>query len=134
MDSQTKEWPMPLFPEAYQGVAYQNKSIEGRVPDFTKPEKDYRPMKVGDVVKFYAVNPANFSQIKELPEIRFQVSFVHRYGSVIAMLETEGIEKLLPGVTSLEEGKQIYLGFPGYPERVEKYGIYAIGLGKKISE
>lgn len=48
------------------------------------------------------------------------------------MLKTEGLEKLVPGINSIEEGEKVYLGFPGYPERVKKYEIYAIGLGKRI--
>lgn len=131
MDSQNRVWPLPLFIEAYEAIAHNGKSIEGRVPDFNKPEKDYRSMKVGDVLNFYAVTPS-FVQIKELPELPFPVEFIHHYSDVETMLESEGLEKLLPGVNSLEEAKKIYLGFPGYPERVVKYGIYAIGLGKKL--
>jgi len=123
-----KEWPMPLFPEPYEATAAMEKTIEGRVPDFEKPEKDYRTMKAGDTIKFYAVNPATRKPLENLPELHFKVTFVHRYDTIEAMLEAEGLEKLVPGIPSVEEGAEVYLGFPGYPERVKKYGIYAIGL------
>jgi len=131
---QSKEWQMPLFIEAYTGIISHGKAVEGRVPDFIKPEKDYRPMKEGDILKFFAIDKLTFKPIDDLPALKFEVQYVRSYPTVDEMLAQEGLEKLLPGVSSIEEGKQIYLGFPGYSERVKQFGIYAIGLGKKISE
>lgn len=76
-----KEWGMPLFPNSYQGISSSIKSVEGRVPDFTKTEKDYRTMRVGDVLNFYLVNE-DFSKNNEFPEVKFEVKYVHHYTTV----------------------------------------------------
>lgn len=121
------EWNMPLFMEAYNELASNGKTIEGRVPDYTKPEKDYRTMKTGDVLRFFAVNP-DLSPIKDLPEIKMKVLFIYHYENVENMLENEGILNLLPRAKSVDEAMKTYLGFPEYPERVKKYGVYAMHL------
>jgi ASC-1-like (ASCH) protein len=121
------EWNMPLFTEAYNDMAMNSKKIEGRVPDYTKIEKDYRPMKIGDILRFFAVN-TNFSPIEDKPDIRKEVHFILHYSSVEELIEQEGMQNLLPAAKSLDEALATYLGFPEYPERVKKYGVYAIGL------
>lgn len=44
------------------------------------------------------------------------------------MLEKEGLEKMLPGVKTIEEGNNIYESFPGYKDEVKKIGALAIRL------
>jgi ASC-1-like (ASCH) protein len=132
MEAQAKEWNMPLFQWAYEAIDSQKKTIEGRVPDFTRPEKDYRAMKSGDVLKFYVVNANDGSRVQSFPDMRLSVSFVHHYPTIEEMLQTEGVEKMVPQAKSIDEAVQVYLGFPGIPERVPKYGIYAIGLGERF--
>ena len=48
------------------------------------------------------------------------------------MLEKEGLVKMIPDCEDVETGVNRYMGFPGYPERISKFGIHAIGLGKKL--
>lgn len=126
-----KIWNMPLYPGPYGAIVDGVKFVEGRVPDETKPGKDYRTMEVKDILRFYAINPENNVKL-DLPELIFRVRFTHHYDSAREMLLAEGLENLLPGVESLDIGEKIYLSFPGYSERVKLYGIYAIGLGERL--
>lgn len=56
-----------------------------------------------------------------------QVEGIRQYASFHEMLEAEGLEKVLPGVASIEEGVQIYRNF--YSEEKERSnGVLAIGV------
>jgi ASC-1-like (ASCH) protein len=132
MENQPTEWNMPLFYWAYEAIVNKTKTIEGRVPNPEKPEKDYSKMKVGDVLKFYVVKPGKLTRDTEFPDIRHRVTFTHHYDTIEEMLKAEGFEKMTPHVNSIDESVQVYLGFPGIPERVPKYGIYALGLGERV--
>ena len=101
------EWNMSLFLEVYRGLALGKKKIEGRVPDFTKPEKDYRSMQVGDILNFFAIDSTTLKPIEDHPQIKYSVSFLHHYSSVKEMLKSEGLESF-PGINSIKEGIQIY--------------------------
>jgi ASC-1-like (ASCH) protein len=133
-----KEWVLTLFPDAYEAINEHGKSIEGRAPDPSKPEKDYGKLNPReDKIIFRAIdNDSN--QPLGLVDMIFETTFLRHYQSntakdaVMNMLEFEGIEKLLPGFTDIEEGIQVYLGLPGYKERIAQHGIFAIGLGERI--
>jgi ASC-1-like (ASCH) protein len=137
MGRMTGYWVLNLFPDAYEAIDKYGKSVEGRAPDPFKPEKDYKRMKVGDKIVFRAISREDFRPL-DLEDIVFRVKFNHHYfggdarESVRMMLEGEGLEELLPGFSSIEEGIELYLGLPGYDERIERHGIYAIGLGKRV--
>ena len=60
-------------------------------------------------------------------EARCLVTRVAKYASFAEMLQKEGVEKCLPG-TTLEDGKKIYDAIPGYKERAQKNGVFAIEL------
>ena len=45
------------------------------------------------------------------------------------MLQTLGVTRALPGVTSIEEGVAIYHKFPNYEKKAEKHGVVAFELG-----
>ena len=127
MASDSREWSMPVLMRQYEDIASGKKKVEGRVPDFDNPAKDYRSMEPGDVLIFYAVNP-DLSPITDLPECRFRVSFINHYNSIEEMLALEGRTNLLPGTSSDEDAAKTYTSFPGYVERIKKYGVYALGL------
>lgn len=51
----------------------------------------------------------------------FKVVAVRKYKGIEECLEKEGVEKLLPGKKTMEEGLQVYLGFDGAdPETIAK--------------
>lgn len=62
----------------------------------------------------------------------FKVVTVVRYSTLKKYLKEEGLEKVLPGVTNIEEGMKIYQSAPiSWTEKeIEKYGILAIHVKK----
>ncbi|XP_073056561.1 uncharacterized protein [Primulina eburnea] len=65
--------------------------------------------------------------------VMFQVQDVHQYASFHDLLEAESLEKVLPGVKSIEEGVQIYRAF--YSEEKESSnGVIAICVRKPTSQ
>lgn len=56
------------------------------------------------------------------------IQAVIRYPFVKAYLEQEGLEKCLPWVSNLTEAEEAYLSIPGYPEKIEKYGMLAFRI------
>jgi ASC-1-like (ASCH) protein len=132
MENQPKEWDMPLFQWAYIAIDEGKKLIEGRAPNFENPEKDYRAMKPGDVLKFYVVDTKDLSRVESFTDMKYKASFVHNYKTIERMLLAEGFKKMIPHANTLNEAVNTYHTFPGVPERVKKYGICAIGLGERI--
>ena len=130
-ESLKTEWVLPLFLEAYQAIAMHGKNVEGRVPDPSKPEKNYGEIIVGDTVLFRAVDRT--IQPTGHPDLVYPVTFNLHYPDVTSMLVSEGLRNVLPGVKTIEEGVRVYHSLPDYAERIEKNGIHAIGLGKRIS-
>lgn len=126
------EWILPLAKPAYNSVVENNKTVEARVPDPTKPNKQYWRIQPGDTLIFQAID-LQTSKYLDLPEVRFPVTYQRKYDTVKEMLETEGLQRTLPRAKSIQEATDIYLGFPGYRERITKNGIVAIGLGKRLS-
>lgn len=95
------------------------KNIEGRTP---KDESDsmYDDMKVGDTITFTNNTSQEIMLCKILSIIKFQ--------NLKLMFEFIGIENALPDVDSIEEGIEIYNNISNYKARIEKFGIYAIGI------
>jgi ASC-1-like (ASCH) protein len=127
-----KKWIFPVKQKYYLLIRSQIKKVEGRVPNPIIPEKDYSRIKSGDIASFTAVDD-DFKSIPDFPEIKFIITGAKRYNTVEDMLDKEGLENVVPGA-NLENAIEIYNGFPGYPERIAQYGIYAIKLGDKISK
>ncbi|KFK37772.1 hypothetical protein AALP_AA3G027600 [Arabis alpina] len=62
-----------------------------------------------------------------------EVQDVHFYTSFSEMLRVEGLDKVLPGVESIEEGVQVYRNF--YPEEKERMnGVVAILVAKPVDQ
>jgi ASC-1-like (ASCH) protein len=100
-------WRMGLQEEYLEAIAEGKKKIEGRLYD----EKRQR-IKPGDTIIF---------------ENRLMciVKDIRVYSSFREMLESEGIENVLPGVKDVEEGLNVYRKFYS-EERERKYGVVAI--------
>ena len=117
-----KEWLFPLTKEMYDLVESGKKKVEGRVSDPSNPEKNYLVMDEGDILLFRCLETRR--------EMKKRVTGKKKYPSVEKCLEEEGLEKMLPGVKTIEEGVAIYNGFLGYKERIKIFGIYAIYFEK----
>ncbi|WP_010479551.1 ASCH domain-containing protein [Thermococcus zilligii] len=100
-------WRMGLQEEYLRAIAEGRKKIEGRLYDEKR-----QGIKPGDTIIFE-------------DRLMCVVKDVRVYSSFREMLESEGIENVLPGVGDIEEGVKVYRKF--YSEEKErKYGVVAI--------
>lgn len=92
------------------------KTIEGRINS-----GEFQKLKIGNKVKFYeAKNPKNY--------VICEIIGINSYSNFREMLENEGVENMLPGITDLNEGVQIYEKISGYKERCQKNGCLGIRI------
>ncbi|NJE26846.1 ASCH domain-containing protein [Thermococcus sp. MV5] len=103
------EWEMGLQEEYLRLIKEGKKKIEGRLYDEKR-----RQVKPGDTIIFGE-------------KLKVKVKALRVYSSFREMLSEEGLENVLPGVKTIEEGVQIYRRF--YTEEEEKkYGVVAIEI------
>lgn len=88
------------------------KKVEGR-----KNLALYRNWSAGDVIIFYL----------EAREFKAVIRDIRHYKSLEEYLLIEGIEKVLPGISSLEEAKAIYLQWSSQ-EEIERDGFLGIEI------
>src|SRR3990167_7356191 len=48
------------------------------------------------------------------------------YASFFEMLQEQGLQNMLPGITTMEQGVAVYENFPGYKEKALVIGVLAI--------
>lgn len=82
----------PWFDHIKQG----RKTVEGR-----KCSPKYQNLNSGDKLKFYCDDGEFIASAVK----------VEQYSSLESYLETEGVENALPGIASMEEAINVYLGF-----------------------
>jgi ASC-1-like (ASCH) protein len=121
-----KIWPDHLKEMRMAG----RKVIDIRVPDPDDDRKDYSRLKPWDILHFKDTN----GEVLKMKVMRTKggESYVNHYDSAEELLINEGIENVWPGVDDFDEAVEKCLQFPGYKERVEQKGIYAIGLEKLL--
>ncbi len=100
-------WRMGLQEEYLRAIAEGKKKVEGRLYDEKR-----QGIKPGDTIIFEN-------------KLMCVVKDVRVYSSFREMLESEGIENVLPGVESVEEGIMVYRRFYS-EEKEKKYGVAAI--------
>jgi ASC-1-like (ASCH) protein len=89
------------------------KTVEGR-----KDSPSHAHLAVGQQL---IITNGSRALVRRIVAIRY-------YCSILEYLTIEGLNHTLPGVTSLEAGEAVYLGF-WKQEDVGRYGIKAIELG-----
>ncbi|NPA47145.1 MAG: ASCH domain-containing protein [Thermococci archaeon] len=100
-------WRMGLQEEYLKAIAEGRKRIEGRLYD--EKRQGIRP---GDEIVFENRLVCVVKDVRVYPSFR-------------EMLEREGLDNVLPGVESVDEGVRVYRRF--YSEEKErKYGVVAI--------
>lgn len=94
------------------------KKVEGRLGkgDFVKMKKD-------DIV-IWENNDLGFHR-----EVKTYITSIHKYSSFAEYLENEGLEKTLPGINDLEQGKAVYYKY-FTPEQENEFNVLAIRLGE----
>lgn len=103
---------LPIKKPYFDQIAVGLKTVEWR----TGPH--FESYKVWDTLVFLSGE-----KVIEKP-----IQAVIRYPSVKAYLEQEGLENCLPWVSDLTEAEEAYLSIPGYPEKIEKYGMLAFRI------
>ena len=88
-----------------------HRTIEGRAMDFFEPNKDYRQMRRGHMAMLFDDDSECYLWIKD----------VRYYADAKSMLETEGLEALVPGIEpfTVAAGIKHYHSFRGYRQRIE---------------
>ncbi|ASJ02073.1 isomerase [Thermococcus profundus] len=100
-------WRMGLQEEYLKAIAEGEKKIEGRLYD--EKRQKIRP---GDTIIFEN-------------KLMCVVKDLRVYSSFREMLESEGIENVLPGIESIDDGVAVYRRFYS-EEKEKKYGVAAI--------
>ena len=86
-----------------------DKTVEGRLN-----KGRFAELKVGDIIIWQQ-------------ECQVKISYIKKYDSFKEMLEEEGLDKVLPGIKTIDDGVKVYRKF--YTEEDEnKFGVLAIGL------
>lgn len=106
---------LSLMPCYFELVKSGKKTVEGRV-DTHK----FKTLVPGETVIF----------IKNGAEERLVciVKAINRYKDFRSMLLAEGLEKMLPGNATLNQGIHIYENLPHYKDKVRLYGAIAITI------
>lgn len=104
----------------FRAVKSGKKNIETRALGHTKTGKNFGNIKKGDVLFFLCGE----NRLKK------KVKRVQRFKSVKAMLAKTGPKRVWPHLKNpnLKEIEEIYYQYPGYRERIKKYGLVAIWI------
>ena len=114
----SKTYQAALHPRYFGMIASGAKLWEGRCfrGQWTK-------IQVGDLLHFTQADDKTKSITRRVLDIR-------RYADFRDMLETdEMLQGCLPGINDIEEGLDVYHGFPGYLEASLQHGAVAFKLG-----
>jgi ASC-1-like (ASCH) protein len=114
-------WSMNVQPRWFDLIASGEKKYEGRIH-----KGDRVKMQEGDFLIFTTTLDRDGSGRQEKMETRIIEKNV--YSSFREMLETLGIEHVLPGVETIEEGVKIYHSFPGFEEGAKEFGVVAFKI------
>ena len=97
----------------FRAIKNGQKTAEGRIA-----KDKYLLLKKGATVVF--------QPNENTEQITGKVVAVNKYDSFRAMLVSEGIANMLPGVSNIDEAVGIYSSFGTYAKDVNKYGCVAI--------
>lgn len=103
----------PLYLEL---IRLGKKTVEGRL---LRPK--YKGLRVGQAIRFGQKEvPGNY--------VDTQITKLSVYPSFEAMLQTEGLNACLPGISHLTDALAIYHSFPDYQQQERILGVLAIGI------
>ena len=75
----------------------------------------YRNIKKGDVL----IVVCGKSRITKV------VKKAHHFSSITAMIKVIPMRKIMPSVSSMTELRKAYYSYPGYKEKIQRYGLVA---------
>lgn len=103
----------------FNAIKAGTKNVEVRAPKSAHDER-YESMVSGDTI--------TFTNNETGEKIVCEVLFVSHYSTIRTMLETEGTKNVLSSGGNVEQGIESINSLGDYKERIEKWGVYAIGL------
>lgn len=121
------EWELLIQEPYFSLVLEGKKTAEGRTPKPERPYADYGKITIEDILKFVLLDNKD-------KWFKTKIKYIYHYKTPEEMLKAEGLENMLPGIKTIKEGAAIYRSFPGYMERIEKYGMYAFGIGEILEK
>lgn len=104
---------VPLKNEYLQLIQQGLKTIEGRIRSGM-----FLKMKAGDSIRFF----------NQRAEVTCTIRRITTYETFAKMLQTEGVQKCLPNVATIQKAISIYDSIPGYKEKASHYGVLAIEI------
>jgi len=106
---------LSLRPIYFDFIKSGKKTIEGRINS-----DKFKDLKIGDKLIFTTDHTSE--------QLICVVKDFKTYPDFHSMLESEGIQNCLPGITDLQEAVNIYENLPGYKEKVKQFGALAIRI------
>lgn len=106
---------LSLIHTYFEFIKSGRKTIEGRI---NTPK--FENLKPGDKIIFTS------HQTQET--LSCIVTRINRYADFESMLRYEGVENLLPDITNIKTGVQVYEALPGYKEKVTTFGAISITI------
>lgn len=81
----------------------------------------FKNLQINQRIKFFSgKNPEDY--------VLCQITSLNTYNYFDQMLQNEGVENMLPGVKTVDEGVKIYENIPSYRNRANKSGVISIGV------
>lgn len=120
-------WNLKLYGvPVLENIRTGEKRFETRAGKAEGSEKDWRNMHAGEIVRFTAVDPKSETALSNPPVVKRIVSTKH-FSSIEKMLAEIPLDAIAPD-SNAEEYRAAMRSYPGFPERLEKYGVWAIEL------
>ena len=79
----------------------------------------YTNIKVGDILVFVCGKDRFSKKIKK----------VRKFKSIRALHKIYKPKEINPKTRTIKDSERVYYGFPGYAEKIKKYGLVALELG-----
>lgn len=102
----------------FDAIKSGQKTVEGRI---NTPK--YQDLKAGIDILFFLE--------KTEEKIVCTITKLVTYTNFKDMLQKEGVETMLPGVTLIDDGIRLYESFGNYKEEIKTYGALVIGIKRK---
>lgn len=103
-----------LHDKYYQQILAGQKTVEGRIA-----KQKYAQLSAGDSVEFISNDDRTGS-------IKARVLAVTKYADFAAMLKSEGVSNMLPGIATVDEGVEVYESLGSFRKQVVEYGCVAV--------
>ncbi|MCH7883188.1 hypothetical protein IIA95_02125 [Patescibacteria group bacterium] len=99
--------------DIFKAILNGKKKVETRAATIR-----YRDMKAGDVVVFLCGEDTFEKKVKHIQIFKTITAMLHKYS----------VKDIMPSLSSKKELENSYYRYPGYREKIRKYGLVALEL------